>query len=131
MWDRGVVVIADDDEGVREFLRVVFSKVPCRFLEAKNGREAIELVEKEGERVVLVMLDAIMPGMGGVEALPEVVEKAPRAWVILFSGNPEPHRKKALSLGAHWVLSKPFDVRVLRKLQDIVRGGSKGKSFSF
>ncbi len=131
MWDRVGVVIADDDDGVRDFLRVVFSEVPCRFLEAKNGREAIELVEKEGDRVILVMLDAVMPGMGGIDALPEVVKKVPKACVILSSGDPEFYREKALSLGAHWVLSKPFDVMALRKLQDIVRGGSKGKSFSF
>lgn len=118
MGDERVVVIADDEEMVRDFLKAVFSRTHCRILEASDGEEAVELVRREGDRIALVMLDAVMPRKGGIEALPEVVREVPHAHVVLFSGNPEPFRGKALSLGAHRVLSKPFRVKELIHLLD-------------
>jgi len=113
MDDGRVVIVADDEEIVREFLKVVFSKVGCRFLEASSAEEALELVKRESSRVALVMLDAVMPGKGGLEIIPQVRREAPQATLVLFSGSPGPFRDKALALGAHEVMGKPFRLDVL------------------
>lgn len=122
MEERKVVVVADDEEMVRDFLRVVFSRVECRFLEAATAEEALELVKREGPRVALVMLDAVMPGKGGVEIIPQVRREAPQAKVVLFSGSPGPFRKRALALGAHEVMGKPFRLDALLSMAEKVLG---------
>ncbi len=116
MESERVIVIADDEEMVRSFLKEVFSKMGCRVLEAGSAGEVLDIVNREGRRVALVMLDAVMPGKGGVEVIPQVREKAPQAMVVLFSGNPGPYRDRALALGAHDVVEKPFRMGVLISL---------------
>jgi len=108
MDERKVVVVADDEEMIRAFLRMVFSRWDCRFLEARTAEEALDLVREEGPRVALVMLDAVMPGRGGVEIIPQVRKEAPQALVVLSSGSPGLYKDRALTLGAHRVLGKPF-----------------------
>ena len=66
--------------------------------------------------MALVILDAVMPGMGGVEIIPQVRKEAPQAMVVLSSGSPGLYGKRALALGAHEVMGKPFRLDALVSL---------------
>ena len=71
-----MILVVDDDDDIRRLVRLGLSQ---RFevLEAANALEAIELV---GTRdVEVVVIDVMMPGMTGIEALPLLKAKAPRA----------------------------------------------------
>ena len=101
------VAVVDDLADVRLLLRVLFETDP-RFEvvgEARNGVEAIELAERMAPDVIV--LDRQMPVMGGVEALPEIHLRAPRAAVVLYTAGADAHTAQAaLAAGALQVLDK-------------------------
>ena len=118
MEDGKVIVVADDEEMVRRFLRAALSRVGCCVLEAGSAEEALELVRQEAPRVALVILDAVMPGVGGVEIIPQVKKAAPQAMVVLSSGSPGLYGERALALGGHEVIGKPFRLDSLLALAE-------------
>jgi CheY-like chemotaxis protein len=101
------VAVVDDLADVRLLLRVLFETDP-RFEvvgEARNGVEAIELAERMAPDVIV--LDRQMPVMGGVEALPEIRRRAPRAAVVLYTaGADDSTAQAALAAGALEVIDK-------------------------
>ena len=101
------VAVVDDLADVRLLLRVLFETDP-RFEvvgEARNGVEAIELAERMAPDVIV--LDRQMPVMGGVEALPEIRRRAPRAAVVLSTAGADADTSEAaLAAGALQVIDK-------------------------
>ncbi len=83
--------------------------------EAENGREALELVEKLGDRVDLIILDMVMPGMDGAEVVKRLEEMGIKAKVLLVTGysrrNLEEVCKSRVVIG---FLTKPFTSSQLR-----------------
>jgi DNA-binding NarL/FixJ family response regulator len=79
------VVLADDHPVVRQGLRRVLEAEPDLSLvaEAGDGLEAVRLVERL--RPDVLVLDLLMPGLSGLEALPIVRQRSPRTRVVIFS----------------------------------------------
>jgi CheY-like chemotaxis protein len=101
------VVIVDDSEDVRLLLRIMLQQ-DNRFeivAEAADGIEAIERVDET--QPDLVILDRQMPRLGGIEALPELRERAPNAAVVLYTARPDAGtHHAALAAGAVDVVEK-------------------------
>jgi len=77
-------LIVDDDEHVRTFLVVLLRKIVSgTVFEARNGREAIEVYERE--KPDLMLLDVNMPEMDGLDALKELRAKYPDAVIIMIT----------------------------------------------
>ncbi len=92
MKTRETILCVDDEEGIllalRQQLGARFGK-ECEIAVAKSAQEALELVdalEKEGDKLAVVIADQIMPGMKGVELLEEVHRREPRTIKILLTG---------------------------------------------
>jgi DNA-binding response OmpR family regulator len=82
---------------------------------AQNGKEAIDKVKSFKPHIVL--LDIIMPGMGGIEALKEIKKMAPKTGVIMVSAvGDEETAKKTMELGAYDYILKPFDLNYLENV---------------
>jgi len=100
-------IIVDDTEAIRRLLRVSFDGDP-RFEilgEAANGVEAIELAGRL--QPDLVILDWDMPVLGGMEALPEIHERAPHAVVVVYTAGADAGTyRAAVAAGAVDVLDK-------------------------
>ena len=62
------ILIVDDVELNRAILSEIFSK-SCFILEAENGKEAVELLEQQGDIIDLILLDIVMPVMDGFDVL--------------------------------------------------------------
>src|SRR5439155_26648339 len=79
------VLIVDDDFRLREIVRLAmeFDGAFEVVAEAGDGAEAIE--QARLYQPDLVLLDLVMPGMGGVEALPHILQAAPGAKVVVFT----------------------------------------------
>ena len=111
----------DDDDDIRRLVRLGLSQ---RFevLEAANALEAIELV---GTRdVEVVVIDVMMPGMTGIEALPLLKAKArgPLPVLLLTALDDQENRNRGLEAGADDYLTKPVDRRELAlRVQHFVR----------
>jgi len=107
--ERSRVLIVDDEREITEILSDLFSdRHECRM--AGSAEEALErLRESEFE---LVVSDITMPGMSGLEMLPQVKSLSPQTVVVMISGMQTVESAiDALRLGAFDYLMKPFDLR--------------------
>jgi len=116
-----VILLVDDDAPVlgvgQKFLKVLGYRV----LTARNGREAIELYGTYHDIIELVILDLVMPEMGGGEVFDRLKEINPAVKVLLASGyGIDGEAAKVLGRGASGFIQKPFDIRQLSKNLDAI-----------
>ena len=106
---RSRILIVDDEEDINEILSDLLSEpYDCR--SAKSAEEALAHL-REGE-FELVISDITMPGMSGLEMLPQVKSLSPNTVVVMISGMQTVESAiGALRLGAFDYLMKPFDLR--------------------
>ena len=110
------IVIADDHPIVREGLRILLQSQPDFDMvgEATDGWEAVRVCARLQPDVLL--LDILMPGGGGLDALTALEAEAPLVRTILLTGACEPHQLvTALTAGARGVLLKESAVPILFK----------------
>ena len=108
-----LLLAVDDEVGVRESLKMVFSK-EYRLLEAASVDAAIRQVQEERPQVVL--LDILMPKTDGIEILRQIKMIHPSCEVIMLTGvNSQQLAAKAMDFGAFDFIGKPFDVVDLRQ----------------
>jgi DNA-binding NtrC family response regulator len=105
---RGVAVIVDDEEGIREIVADIVGEIGFEVRLAKNGKEALLLLQ-DGS-VDLVVSDIRMPGGDGVTLLRETVRLYPGTQVIMMSGFSDYSEEDLKSLGAFALISKPFRI---------------------
>ncbi|HUP50119.1 MAG TPA: response regulator [Thermoanaerobaculia bacterium] len=108
--------MVDDDVNIRKMIVAALRRSNYEFLEAPNGREALDLMRRERPSVVL--LDLMMPVLSGWDVLrerqddPELREIP----VILISANRDPEIASAVDKGVCAFLPKPFDIGALTAL---------------
>jgi len=111
--DAPLLLLVDDEMGVRESLKMVFGKA-FRLLEAENVDAAISHVQEAQPDVVL--LDVLMPKADGIEVLRRIKGIHPGCAVIMLTGvNSQQLAAQAMSCGAFDFIGKPFDVVDLRE----------------
>ena len=111
------ILIVDDSEMNRVILNEML-KDEYRVLEADNGRAALDMVDRYGDELSLVLLDIIMPGMNGFEVLGELSRRtvADSLPVIMISSeDSDDVVLRAYELGASDYINRPFDARVVRR----------------
>ena len=108
-----LILVVDDEAGIREMLRAALAADGHRPLAARSGEEALEVLGREA--IDLLITDLSMPGIDGVELLRRAVEVAPDlpAIVITAFGSKET-AIQAMRCGAVNYLEKPFDVEEMR-----------------
>ena len=83
-------------------------------LVAKDGKEAVEIYWRDGDRIRLVILDMIMPDMGGGQTYDQLKELDPGVSVLLSSGYSIDGQATAiLNRGCNGFIQKPFDMQSL------------------
>ena len=108
------VILADDEAGLREMLRMVLEHEGYEVIEAANGEDAIaEFSARRGE-VAAVLLDVQMPVLGGIEAYRRIRAMSPQTPVILGTGYVGDVDLAAIrDAGADDMLLKPYEMRDL------------------
>ncbi|HPL63141.1 MAG: response regulator [Syntrophales bacterium] len=102
------ILIVDDEVHVLNLLRKFFASRGYDVHTATTGETAIEIVRSEHPEIVL--LDIIMPGMGGLEVLQEIRKIDPDIGVIMATAVLDQKTAKvALEMGAYDYVTKPFD----------------------
>ncbi|MFZ1058296.1 MAG: response regulator [Candidatus Rokuibacteriota bacterium] len=115
------ILVADDDDDVRQVLVEALEGPARRLLQAKNGVEAVQLAT--GAPVDLVVLDLLMPEMDGVEAYRRIHAARPELPVVIVTGHTESDLMlKVLEIGPFTVLQKPLDIQKFRKVIDLIVG---------
>jgi len=114
------VLVMDDDEGVRKVLRQMLESLGMDVIEASEGRSAIDLYSRasdSGNGFDLLIMDLTVPGgMGGAQAMRELVELDPDVTALVSSGySNDPVMARYAEHGFAGVLKKPFTLRELRR----------------
>lgn len=108
MAQQGSILIVDDEAGPRESLRMILKPI-YKIYTAANGKEALELIQKE--KIDLVTLDLNMPGLTGVEVLKEIKKIKSDIEVIIITGyGTLKNAQEVIRYGAGDFISKPFNV---------------------
>lgn len=119
-----VVLVADDEEVVRELVRRTLERAGIEVLLAEDGAQAVEVFAEQGDRIDLVLLDMAMPRLGGDEAHREIQRRRPGTKVVLSSGYNEQDATSGLA-GRAWsaFLQKPYtSAQLLRVLAELLDG---------
>ncbi|MFI5310932.1 MAG: response regulator [Gemmatimonadales bacterium] len=115
--ERPTVLLADDESGLREMLRLVLEHEGYTVIEASNGAEAVACVESRGPEIAAILLDVQMPVLGGLEAYTQIRLRAPHVPVILGTGYVGPAELAAMrDAGVDELLTKPYEMRELLDL---------------
>lgn len=103
------VLVVDDEEMIRKFLRIHLNKAGCQVREAADGEQAME--ELRNDDFDLLICDIMMPKRDGWQVLKEV-KSNPKMKdipvIVLTAKNEDPDMFKGYNLGANYYMTKPF-----------------------
>ncbi len=118
----GTVLLVDDESSYIEVTRELLENIGYRVLTAGSGREAVAIYSEKMRAIDVVILDMIMPGMGGGMTFETLREMDPDVKVILASGySLNGEAKDILSRGCRGFIQKPFHIGELSaKIRDIM-----------
>jgi DNA-binding response OmpR family regulator len=118
------VLVVDDEASVRDVVKRYLEREGYVVLLASNGLEALSTLEHERDRVSLVVLDVMLPGLDGLEILKRVRGDNPVPIIILSARTEEFDRVMGLELGADDYVLKPFSPRELvSRVKAVLRRG--------
>lgn len=115
--EKPLVLIVDDSEMNRVILNEMLKDKYC-ILEADSSRAALDMVDRYGDELSLVLLDIVMPGMNGFEVLGDlsrrsIIDNLPV--IMISSEDSDDVVLRAYELGASDYVNRPFDSRVVRR----------------
>ena len=116
------ILIVEDEDMVRELTQRVLEAEGYRCLAAANGPEALDMLEKRGDPVDLVISDIVMPGMGGRELARRVNDRYPQARILFTSGftDDEVIRRGLMDIGQPFQ-EKPWSAeQLLRRVRELL-----------
>ena len=119
-----LILLAEDEAGIRAMTRTYLEGLGYRVLEAANGTEAITLAKEYRGSIDLILTDVMMPGVRGDAVVKAIRQDRPGIQAILISGFAEGTRiDRSLE-----ILEKPFEfpdlARRIRTLLNLGRAGS-------
>jgi PAS domain S-box-containing protein len=118
----GTILLIDDEATVLTVGGKILKKMGYAVLEARSGIEAIDTFSKHKAKIDLVILDMIMPDMGGGDTYDRIKEIDPRVKVLLSSGySIEGQAGEIMKRGCDGFIQKPFTATALyQKLKEII-----------
>jgi nitrogen-specific signal transduction histidine kinase/CheY-like chemotaxis protein len=120
------ILLIDDEETIITVNKDMLEALGYSVLIARSGKEAISIYEKEMDSVDLVILDVIMPDMGGEETFNCLIKMNPSVTVVLSSGySLEGSTRKMMDRGCKAFIQKPFTINTLsQKLREVLGSNS-------
>lgn len=121
---RKVIMVVDDDETIRSFIRFSLEQEGFEVIEQRSGQGALNVLERR--KPDLILLDIMMPGMDGFEVIKAIRKKRQfdTVPVIFITAHMDPDSpQKAKSLGAQGFMEKPLRFNeLLRQIFDALNG---------
>lgn len=114
----GTILIVDDEEAIRNLLSDTLSGLGYNTIEASNGKEAINFYLSNKDTIDLVILDLIMPVMGGEETLIRLREINPDVKVLIATGYGVSETLKDIlrDRGIKGFINKPFNIAEISEM---------------
>jgi len=120
--DANTILLVEDEEMVANIGRQMLERLGYRVIVAQTGDEALALYEKRRAEIDLVILDMIMPGMGGGTVFDRIRAIDPQAAVLLSSGySLNGQALEIMKRGCRGFIQKPFSIEQLKqKISEIL-----------
>lgn len=119
----GTILIAEDNQEVRRFIREALREYGYTTIEAVDGEDAVSKFREHGD-IDLVIVDSVMPKKNGREVYEEVHRMDPRARVLFMSGyTKDVILEKGIEDGGLDFIAKPLTLdRLLKKVRELLAG---------
>lgn len=120
MAEKLKLIVADDSQLLRKKLRNELEECGCEVIEAENGKVAVmKALQEQPDGIIL---DIVMPEVGGIEALETIKQINPKLPVIMLSSAGTPQKlMKTLQLGALDFIQKPYTSAQIKKAVETIR----------
>ena len=102
------ILVLEDDFFVRTLLVSALAQAGHHPIEAVDGPECLELLERYS--AALVLLDIFVPRLGGLDVMKRLRERHPDILIIAITGKGKSFLKRARQMGADGIVKKPFSV---------------------
>jgi nitrogen-specific signal transduction histidine kinase len=119
------ILLVDDEEMIIDVGVQFLEKLGYTVLEAKGGKEAIRIYQENKDNIDMIILDMIMPDMGGSEVYDKIKAIDPEVKVLLSSGySVEGQATEILKRGCNSFIQKPFNLKSLSgKIREVLNKG--------
>jgi len=119
----GIVLLAEDDRAVRRLVVTELTRRGFTVLEAEDGAGALELFNKEKNRVDILVTDVVMPRMNGADLAKAAERIRPGLKILFISGHPERAGAGLDPTGVTNLLMKPFTADTLAaRIKEMITG---------
>ena len=117
----GTIMIVEDEEMVMDVTRSMLDNLGYNILEARNGAEALNLTHTFKGDIDAVLLDIVLPDMGGKDVCKGLLDSRPNLRVIVCSGySLNGPAQEILNQGAHGFIQKPYTMATLSEKLDAI-----------
>jgi PAS domain S-box-containing protein len=117
-----LILLIDDEDMILDVGRGILEKLGYKVLTACSGQEALDVFRSQNERIDLVILDMIMPDMGGAQTFDQLKAMSPKTKILLSSGySIDEQASEILKRGCNGFIQKPFGIKELsQKIRKVV-----------
>lgn len=116
------ILLIDDEDDVRRVAREMLEHLGHTVLDAHNRKSALRLANRHHSELDLLISDIVMPETNGIDLAQEILEVCPEIKTLFITGYSGDRLDTMKALGAHSVLTKPFDSKLLNeRIQNIMQ----------
>ena len=121
------ILFVDDEDRILDAGKEILAALGYKVMVAGSGKQAIEVFKEDHGEIDMVILDMIMPGVGGGEVYDRIKAISPNVKVLLSSGySIEGQAEKILKRGCDGFIQKPFNIKDLsKKIREILNNKPK------
>jgi PAS domain S-box-containing protein len=119
---RETILLVDDEEMIADIGKRMLEKLGYRVLLAESGKSALKVYKEQGNRIDLIILDMIMPDMGGSDTFDRLKAADPSVRVLLASGySLNGQASQIMKRGCNGFIQKPFNIeQISKKIREIL-----------
>jgi CheY-like chemotaxis protein/anti-sigma regulatory factor (Ser/Thr protein kinase) len=120
--NRPFVLVVDDDRFTRMMLCNTLESLGYLAVEAPSGKEALNIIQQSWRQLDAILLDRMMPGMGGMEVVARIKESRELNWlpIIMQTGaDSQKEIQEGLEAGVFYYFTKPVDVEILKSVIEV------------
>ena len=107
------ILIVDDEERMRKLIKDFLKQKNYNTLEAGDGEEALKVFEENKEKIILILLDVMMPKLDGWSVLRQIRQTSKVPIIMLTARGEEQDELFGFELGVYEYISKPFSPKIL------------------
>lgn len=123
----GAILLVEDEEPLRFMGEALLTMLGFRVITAADGVEALATYRERGGEIDVIMMDVVMPEMGGLEAYRELRAGSCNVPVILCSGYCDDEVEREIVNDSHaTILEKPYEPEELRTILAIMKKKQRG-----